>query len=97
MKIKANVVISDLRESSIRATLNFGHSVGHGIEGVMQPYLLHGECVSIGMLVEAVLARKMGYLQSSAIRRLHGLLHAIGLPTEIPHHVCLSLPLSLSL
>lgn len=48
--IKKNVVERDEKESSLRRVLNFGHTVGHGIETAMFPALLHGECVALGML-----------------------------------------------
>ena len=49
--IKKNVVENDEKESGVRKVLNFGHTIGHGIEfqqGLSGFY--HGECVAIGML-----------------------------------------------
>lgn len=48
VKIKANVVEQDEKEAGLRKVLNFGHTIGHGIESVTP--LLHGECVALGML-----------------------------------------------
>ena len=48
--IKKSVVEQDEKESSLRRVLNFGHTVGHGIETAMELTLLHGECVALGML-----------------------------------------------
>lgn len=48
VKIKAEVVEFDEKEQGLRKVLNFGHTLGHGIEAVSD--LLHGECVAIGML-----------------------------------------------
>ncbi len=48
--IKKNIVEQDEKESSLRRVLNFGHTVGHGIETAMSLTLLHGECVALGML-----------------------------------------------
>lgn len=48
VEIKANVVELDEKESGLRKVLNFGHTIGHGIESVTD--LLHGECVGLGML-----------------------------------------------
>ena len=50
LKIKKAVVEKDERESSLRKVLNFGHTLGHGIEAVTEMQLLHGECVSLGMI-----------------------------------------------
>ena len=45
---KAEVVAADEKEAGIRATLNWGHTVGHGIEAIKSPAMMHGECVAIG-------------------------------------------------
>lgn len=47
--IKKDVVEKDEKESGLRKVLNFGHTLGHGIEAEKEGELLHGECVSIGM------------------------------------------------
>ena len=49
IKVKAEVVSADEKEGGLRNLLNFGHSIGHGIEGILTPQILHGECVAIGM------------------------------------------------
>lgn len=49
IEIKKNVVELDERENGLRAVLNFGHTVGHGIES-LGTGLYHGECVALGML-----------------------------------------------
>ncbi len=50
LKIKKAVVEADERESGIRRILNFGHTLGHGIEAMeLEGGLYHGECVAIGM------------------------------------------------
>ena len=48
LQIKANVVREDEKEAGLRKVLNFGHTLGHGIESVTD--LLHGECVALGMI-----------------------------------------------
>ncbi len=51
LRIKAAVVKADEKESGLRRVLNFGHTIGHGIEtaaGLQNLY--HGECVALGML-----------------------------------------------
>ena len=81
---KARVVTADEREGGQRAILNFGHSIGHAIEAVMLPELLHGECVAIGMMEEALLARSLGLITSATLRRLDRCLTAFALPTRVP-------------
>lgn len=48
LKVKKRVVEEDERESGLRRILNFGHTIGHGIESVTG--MLHGECVAAGMV-----------------------------------------------
>ena len=51
LMIKRSVVEQDERESGLsRRALNFGHTLGHGIEAASGGALLHGECVALGML-----------------------------------------------
>ncbi len=50
----------------------------------MLPELLHGECVSIGLVEECLLARYYRLLDDAAIRRLERLLKAYALPTKMP-------------
>jgi len=84
LKIKRDVVEKDEKESALRRVLNFGHTVGHGIESLLgvaeengmreNGGLYHGECVALGMLpmcAEGVKARLLPILRS------------LSLPTEI--------------
>ncbi|QLL31999.1 hypothetical protein HG536_0C01670 [Torulaspora globosa] len=82
IKVKAEVVSSDERESSLRNLLNFGHSIGHAYEAILTPQALHGECVSIGMVKEAELSRYLGILTSTQVARLYKILVAYGLPVS---------------
>lgn len=59
-RVKAYVVTNDEREGGLRNILNFGHSVGHAVEAILAPDLLHGEAVAIGMVSEVEVARNMG-------------------------------------
>lgn len=51
IKIKKMVVEEDVKESGLRKALNFGHTIGHGIEVASDGKMLHGECVGVGMLM----------------------------------------------
>lgn len=82
-KFKARVVTEDERETGLRNLLNFGHSIGHAIEAFLTPQVLHGECVAIGMVLEAILARYLGVLSGVAVGRLQKCLTAYGLPTTM--------------
>lgn len=51
LQIKKNVVQQDEKESGLRKILNFGHTIGHGIESSGEPgELYHGECVALGLI-----------------------------------------------
>lgn len=50
LKIKKYVVENDPYEKNLRRVLNFGHTIGHGIESSLGGTLYHGECVGLGML-----------------------------------------------
>ena len=80
---KAYVVTADEREGGLRNLLNFGHSIGHAIEAILTPQILHGECVAIGMIKEAELARYLGILKGVAVGRLQKCLTRYGLPTSL--------------
>ena len=83
VETKAHVVSSDEKESGLRGLLNFGHSIGHAIEAILFPEMLHGECVSIGMVREAEIARFLGHLSNVSVGRLVRCLQAYGLPTSL--------------
>ncbi|KAH7146598.1 Shikimate dehydrogenase [Dactylonectria macrodidyma] len=82
-KVKAEVVSSDEREGGLRNLLNFGHSIGHAIEALLTPQLLHGEAVAIGMVKEAELARYLGVLRPGAVARLVKCIASYDLPTSL--------------
>ncbi|KAF2186162.1 Pentafunctional AroM protein [Zopfia rhizophila CBS 207.26] len=83
VRVKAEVVSADEREGGLRNLLNFGHSIGHAMEAILTPQILHGECVAIGMVKEAELARYLGVLDPSAVARLTKCIASYGLPTSL--------------
>ncbi len=87
--IKARIVEEDERETSgTRALLNFGHTIGHGIEASL-PYgeLLHGEAISLGIRAALWLSvTKCGLPQSQADQVLQAL-EAFKLPLVLPEKV----------
>ncbi|RKP37019.1 3-dehydroquinate synthase-domain-containing protein, partial [Dimargaris cristalligena] len=82
-RVKAEVVSNDERESGLRGLLNFGHTVGHAIEAILSPKLLHGECVAVGMVLESEIARNLGILDQVSLSRLVGCLRAYSLPVSL--------------
>jgi 3-dehydroquinate synthase len=84
-RLKAAVVESDETEGGYRAILNFGHTIGHAIETLTEyRRLLHGEAVGIGMICAARLSRAVASLSRADVDRLERLLHAFGVPTQVP-------------
>ena len=73
----------DERETGLRNLVNFGHTIGHAIEAVLTPTILHGECVSIGMILEAEISRQMGILSQVGVGRLNRCLKAYNLPVTL--------------
>ena len=86
VRVKAEVVAADLRESSLREILNYGHTFGHAIEQVERYTWRHGEAVSVGMVYVAELARLTGHLYGpegdALVARHRSVLEALGLPTS---------------
>jgi 3-dehydroquinate synthase len=81
--IKSALIERDPYELDLRRPLNFGHTVGHPLETVSgYAPLLHGEAVAFGMVVEARIAQRRGWLDSDLLERLVGLLERCSLPTR---------------
>ncbi|KAI6044557.1 EPSP synthase-domain-containing protein [Pisolithus marmoratus] len=80
---KATIVSRDPREAHLRGLVNFGHSIGHAIEALVTPYVLHGECISVGMVLEAELARAAGVLGQVSLGRLRRCIESYGLPSTL--------------
>lgn len=82
--IKADVVARDEHEQGLRAILNYGHTIGHAVEHLLDYELRHGECVALGIIAENELARVRGLLDRSVADRIRSLLARFGLPTRLP-------------
>ena len=80
VSVKAAVVSGDFREAGQRAILNFGHTIGHGVEVVSG--LPHGYAVAVGMAAAAAIsADRYGFDASEVLLPLERL----GLPTRVEH------------
>ena len=82
--VKARVVTADLRESSLREILNYGHTFGHAVEQVEGFSWRHGDAVSVGMHYAAQLGRLAGITPVDLVRRHTDLLGRLGLPLGYP-------------
>jgi 3-dehydroquinate synthase len=78
--IKANVVQNDEKEKGERRILNFGHTFAHSIE--KNTGMLHGEAVSIGMVLASRVSVNMNILTQQDASRIEALLINLGLPVK---------------
>ncbi|TWP50840.1 3-dehydroquinate synthase [Lentzea tibetensis] len=81
IQIKADVVANDLKESSLREILNYGHTLGHAIERRERYKWRHGAAISVGLVFAAELARLAGRLDDETADRHRAVLKSLGLPT----------------
>lgn len=84
--IKARIVEEDERETQdVRALLNFGHTIGHGIEASL-PYgeIFHGEAVALGIRAALHLSVKKAGLPPEDARAIMNVILAMDLPTTLP-------------
>ncbi len=89
LAIKARVVEEDEQElNDTRALLNFGHTIGHGIEASV-PYgeLLHGEAISLGMRAAVYLSEKRSTLSRAEGSRILDLLEKFELPLVLDQSI----------
>jgi 3-dehydroquinate synthase len=82
-RIKARFVGTDPRDQGIRAALNFGHTVGHALEGDGKSGLEHGEAVGLGMLAACALAEDLGVAREPLVARLRTVMLQLGLPVRL--------------
>ncbi len=77
--VKAAVVEDDFTEQGRRAILNYGHTIGHGVEYATA--LSHGQAVAVGMVAAGKVAEST--LGFGSERRQREIIAALGLPTEV--------------
>ena len=79
IRIKADVVRRDERESGLRMILNFGHTVGHALEQATRyKAMLHGEAVGWGMVAALHVARRRRTISGAQMERLEKLIYRYG-------------------
>jgi 3-dehydroquinate synthase len=82
IRFKARLVAEDELEKGRRAILNYGHTIGHGLEAAAGYVLPHGEAVSAGMVAAAHLSRET--LGTDLVALHEDLLRSAGLPLKVP-------------
>ncbi|MBS0290230.1 MAG: 3-dehydroquinate synthase [Proteobacteria bacterium] len=87
-QLKVEIVAQDEKDLSLRKVLNFGHTVAHALESLLDYQgLLHGEAVAIGMVVATRISVMHHRLDRNTLARLIKLLIKVGLPVEIPQQI----------
>lgn len=81
--IKRRVVENDPKEQGERALLNFGHTLGHGVEKVSDFRLLHGECVALGCVASSWISWKRGLITEEQYLEIRNTIQKAGLPVSI--------------
>ena len=83
LELKSRIVEIDETEQGDRALLNFGHTFGHALESYFDysEKLLHGEAVSLGMLLAAHFSMEEGYLSENKLKDIKDHLNNMKLPT----------------
>jgi 3-dehydroquinate synthase len=71
IRVKADVVSADEKESGLRRILNFGHTIGHALEAATEfSHFLHGEAVALGMMAAAAIGRDAGACSAATADRI---------------------------
>lgn len=88
-RIKKHIVEKDEKEINDRMLLNLGHTYGHAIETFLgYGKWLHGEAISVGMVMAAKTSELLGFLNKIDFIRIVTLLKRIGLPVTGPKNMC---------
>lgn len=82
-QIKREVVEKDPKELGERALLNFGHTIGHAVEKLMDFKLLHGECVAVGMVAAGYLSYKRNHITKEQYEDLVNVIRNFNLPVSV--------------
>jgi 3-dehydroquinate synthase len=84
IRVKADIVSADEKEADLRRLLNYGHTIGHGIEAALHyEQLTHGEAVAWGMIAANAIAERRGTLDAATRRRIDDAIRAWQ-PTPLP-------------
>ena len=87
VEFKWSVVEKDPREKGLRKVLNFGHTIGHSVEGHSLKQgnrIFHGEAIAVGMICESYLAHKKGMIDTESLEQITEYLIRIFGKVELP-------------
>lgn len=83
IRVKAQIVSRDERESKLRAVLNLGHTVGHALEAESGYSYAHGEAISLGLIAALRIGVQLGVTPVPLCARVTELLARLGLPADL--------------
>jgi 3-dehydroquinate synthase len=86
-EIKVEILSGDVTERGPRKLVNFGHTIGHAIEALCMETdtpLVHGEAITIGMLVEADISQQTGLLAMDDLHHIEKIFATAGLSVTVP-------------
>ena len=86
-RIKNEVVRLDEQETNLRKILNYGHTLGHGVEILSDFLLSHGESVAVGIGFAAYLAWRLGFCTRETMEIQMDVLEGLGMPCRIPDSI----------
>lgn len=86
-EIKADVVAADEREGGLRKILNYGHTIGHAVEGASSYQIIHGLAVAIGMVAASRLSVLRNTLSGAESERIYSVISAYGMPVSVPDYL----------
>ncbi len=90
-RAKATIVSQDEHElTGVRATLNYGHTIGHAIENVTKYAVNHGEAVALGMVAAGQIAVKLQLWMQSEAQRQNLVIRKADLGSDLPPHIDLA-------
>ena len=81
--VKREVVEIDPTEQNERATLNFGHTLGHAVEKLMDLTILHGHCVALGALAALKICEGRGYVSADQVERYREAMEYFRMPLTV--------------
>lgn len=82
-QIKRAVVEKDPKEKGERALLNFGHTLGHAVEKLMNFTLLHGECVALGIVAASYLSYKRNGISIEELKEIEQVFCDLSMPVRL--------------
>jgi 5-deoxy-5-amino-3-dehydroquinate synthase len=84
VRCKSAIVAADERDAGLRATLNYGHTLGHALETAGGYDLRHGEAVAIGLCFAAQLAYRLGRIDDERVAEHRAVVSGYDLPAKLP-------------